>query len=129
MIVYSMTQEDWEIECQLEGFVRPQSFAVEAGKQSAVLITGATGFVGVHILAELLKHTTAQVWCLIRGKGEIVRVQSALQEALLWESLQEEEKGRIRVVFGDLGSKRLGISEDDWANLRCYRVFTTWSQT
>ena len=38
-----------------------------AGKMSNVLITGATGYLGMHILKELLDGTKASVYCLIRG--------------------------------------------------------------
>lgn len=35
-----------------------------------VLLTGATGFLGIHILAELLAHNINKVWCVVRRTGE-----------------------------------------------------------
>jgi len=34
---------------------------------STIFLTGATGFLGGHLLAELLQTTTAQLYCLMRG--------------------------------------------------------------
>ena len=33
-----------------------------------ILLTGATGFLGAHLLRELLAATTARVWCLVRAR-------------------------------------------------------------
>jgi thioester reductase-like protein len=33
-----------------------------------ILLTGATGFLGAHLLSELLASTTARVWCLVRAR-------------------------------------------------------------
>lgn len=35
-----------------------------------VLLTGATGFLGVHILASLLRDTHVDVFCLVRAGNE-----------------------------------------------------------
>jgi len=34
-----------------------------------VLLTGATGFLGIHLLYELLSQTSSNIYCLIRGKS------------------------------------------------------------
>src|SRR5260370_37845054 len=33
-----------------------------------ILLTGSTGFLGAHLLRELLDATTARVWCLVRAR-------------------------------------------------------------
>src|SRR5437016_13795111 len=33
-----------------------------------ILLTGATGFLGAHLLSELLASTSARVWCLVRAR-------------------------------------------------------------
>ena len=35
-----------------------------------ILLTGATGFLGAHLLSELLATTNARVWCLVRARDE-----------------------------------------------------------
>ncbi|KAA1003860.1 NAD-dependent epimerase/dehydratase family protein [Paraburkholderia panacisoli] len=76
-----------------------------------VLLTGATGFLGVHLLAELLKSTQARVHCLVRATDEASgfrRLVDALKEHGLWD---ENQAARIVAVPGDLGLARLGMSE------------------
>ena len=47
----------------------------EIGKGSlgGVLLTGATGFLGVHVLRYLLEHTEEKIYCLLRSHGKEVR--------------------------------------------------------
>ncbi|MGC5533628.1 AMP-binding protein [Streptomyces sp. SR-10] len=78
----------------------PRSPAVRVVRESArVLLTGATGYVGGHLLDALLERG-AQVTCLVRGErdhdaaGRLRRVPPGL-----------------RVVAGDIGREGLGLSE------------------
>jgi amino acid adenylation domain-containing protein/thioester reductase-like protein len=73
----------------------------------SILLTGATGFVGRHLLAELLAQTDAAVYCLVRADSEAEaaqRLRGAL--SLIGVSLPE---GRVVAVLGDLSSPRLGL--------------------
>ena len=38
---------------------------MKSGKVSNIFLTGATGYLGSHILYELLKDTTAHIYCLV----------------------------------------------------------------
>ena len=42
---------------------------VNKEKSKNVLLTGATGYLGSHILDNLLKHTKCNIYCLIRSKN------------------------------------------------------------
>ncbi|MBF0101013.1 MAG: thioester reductase domain-containing protein [Desulfobacterales bacterium] len=76
----------------------------------AILLTGATGLVGVYLLDELLHKTTADIYCIIRcnnpddGKKRLI---THLQTHLLW---QEKYSSRIIPVMGDLSKPLLGLS-------------------
>ncbi|WP_289490242.1 SDR family oxidoreductase, partial [Klebsiella pneumoniae] len=39
-------------------------------KLGNVLITGATGYLGIHILHELLSSDAEKIYCLVRGKDK-----------------------------------------------------------
>jgi hypothetical protein len=80
-----------------------------------ILLTGATGFFGSHLLLELLRQTEAEVVCLVRATG------SRCGKERLWQtlaarglSLRTEERRRVGVIAGDLGSPRLGLSPQAW---------------
>ncbi|WP_330257130.1 amino acid adenylation domain-containing protein [Nocardia sp. NBC_00565] len=82
-----------------------------------VLLTGATGFVGAHLLRELLASTRASVWCLVRANDDeqaYKRIQDALQQYRIWD---DAYRTRIIAVAGDLGAPRFGLRQSDYARL------------
>ncbi|MCX7746300.1 MAG: amino acid adenylation domain-containing protein [Clostridia bacterium] len=86
---------------------------------SNVLLTGATGFLGVHILKQLLETTKAAIYCLVRGEN-----QGASEKRLLelirfyFGNLYDGQLGkRIYVIRGDISLEGLGISEQEYKEL------------
>jgi nonribosomal peptide synthetase DhbF len=80
-------------------------------KPQRIFLTGATGFVGSHLLFTLLQETDARVACHIRAadrqSGE-TRLRQALDKRKLsacWD------KRRIEVLTGNLGQPALGLDE------------------
>ena len=72
-----------------------------------ILLTGATGFLGVHVLRELIDHTprSTVVWCLLRGKGTTLTAEQRLAEMLIYyfdKKYRNLIGTRIRVVEGDI---------------------------
>ncbi|MET0339803.1 MAG: thioester reductase domain-containing protein [Polyangiales bacterium] len=84
-----------------------------------VFLTGATGFLGVHLLRELVEQTDATVSVLVRGASEHA-ARAALARQLDWYfrdfSLASLE-GRVRVVLGDLEAAKLGLDGRTWDEL------------
>ena len=81
------------------------------------LITGATGFVGAFLLAELLRTTEMTPFCLVRAASVAEgheRIRSTLTDYGLWE---ESFGGRILPVLGALDRPRLGLSRPQWQHL------------
>jgi thioester reductase-like protein len=75
----------------------------------AILLTGATGFVGGFLLHELLERTGATVYCLARGADDAAaaeRIRANLRAYAL-----DDRAGDPRVVAlaGDLARPRLGL--------------------
>lgn len=82
-----------------------------SGAPGAVLLTGATGFLGAFMLRELLDRTNANVVCLVRAPDEIngfERIRQTLTRYRIWD---ECEGHRITAVVGDLEQRLLGIGE------------------
>lgn len=59
-----------------------------------VLLTGATGFLGAHILDALMKKETGVIYCLVRGSGS--------------EHAGKRLSERLRYYFGDIYEKEIG---------------------
>jgi thioester reductase-like protein len=84
---------------------------------TAIFLTGATGFVGVFLLEELLKKTQAKIYCLVRAPSEEEgrkNIRNNLDFFSLWK---ENFDSRIIPVIGDLSKKYFGLSESRFAGL------------
>ncbi|MEU2106566.1 amino acid adenylation domain-containing protein [Nocardia sp. NPDC019255] len=87
------------------------------GPPQEILLTGATGFLGVHLLQALLDRTEARVWCVVRAADAeegIDRILGALSHYRLSGTTAAE---RIVVVAGDLTAPHLGLDPADYERL------------
>ena len=83
-----------------------------------ILLTGATGFLGSHLLLDLLRRSDAHVVCLVRA-SDVLHGVARLGEAfarfdLPWSA---EIRRRVTVVPGDLSRPRLGLRSERWDRL------------
>jgi thioester reductase-like protein len=83
-----------------------------------ILLTGAAGFLGSHMLLDLLRHSDAHVYCLVRAAGEeaaTVRLGAQLRSYRLpWNA---EVRRRVTVLPGDIRGPRLGLPDELWHTL------------
>jgi amino acid adenylation domain-containing protein/thioester reductase-like protein len=81
-----------------------------------ILLTGATGFLGAHLLSELLATTTARVWCLVRARdsGDALR---RLTDAAERYELTAPAGDRVMALPGDLAEPGLGLSDARFRDL------------
>ena len=69
-----------------------------------VLLTGATGYLGIHILRELIDSEADNIYCLVRGKSQ-EDAESRLRTLLFYyfsDSFKELYGQRIHIVLGDV---------------------------
>src|SRR3954467_638042 len=71
----------------------------------AYFVTGATGFIGRHLVQELVDHREGTIFVLCRASS-LDRMEALVQA---WGS------DRVVPVVGDLGAERLGVA-DDWVD-------------
>lgn len=84
-----------------------------------VLLTGVTGFLGAHILHELINGHDAAVYCLVRDPRHVAS-RRRLKQTLSFYFGDEQAAGlmqRLRVVQGDITAQNLGIAPKDLETL------------
>ena len=79
--------------------------------KAAVFLTGATGFLGAHLLKSLLEKGYSTVYCLVRG--EAPERLSEVLERYFGRDFVEDERPRIRAVTGDIRNEDLGLDALD----------------
>lgn len=87
-----------------------ESINVETKKEGDILLTGATGFLGIHLLEELYKKTDKKIYCLIRKKekyDEFLKIYTKIPA----------NNNRIILLNGDITNEKLGIDSDIYNEL------------
>jgi thioester reductase-like protein len=83
------------------------------GREGALLLTGATGFVGMEILARFLERTDRRIYTLVRAKDEAeakARIRSTL-DTLFGES-KDGYAEQVVALPGDIQSEGLGLDQE-----------------
>ncbi|NCJ07045.1 amino acid adenylation domain-containing protein [Synechococcales cyanobacterium C] len=82
-----------------------------------ILLTGATGFIGLFLLHDLLQQTAAEIYCLVRANTSAAARQKLQQR---WQQFLPHSpfpSHRIIPVLGDLSHPQLGLSEPQFHQL------------
>ncbi|OYD86824.1 non-ribosomal peptide synthetase, partial [Nostoc sp. 'Peltigera membranacea cyanobiont' 213] len=110
-----ITSVNLQAEVVLDETIKPLNLVYQpVSEPKAILLTGATGFVGAFLLAELLQQTQADIYCLVRAANLSAgkqRLQETLKAYLLWEESFSE---RIIPVLGDLSQPLLGLGDEQF---------------
>lgn len=118
---------DQHLDMTMEQFYQHQTFAEQVAffRQSeqlgsgavttTVLLTGSTGYLGAHLLDELLKDQTKNVICLVRTSS-LKKVYS-IWNHYFGASRTEEFVSRVEIIPFTLTEHRLGLSEEVWDRL------------
>ncbi len=112
-----LSLEQLKDEAQLDVNITAGDLEYEHNEPTKILLTGATGFVGAFLLKDLLTMTSAEIYCLLRAddlKQGLKRLKHNLDSYQLWD---ESLAHRVKPVLGDLGSPRLGLSEETFDEL------------
>lgn len=87
-------------------------------KQKGILVIGATGFLGIHIVRELCKKTNIIIYCFVRADSEEM-AQNRINNLLEWyfREAKEDILHKIKVICGDITKDKLGLSDSTYENL------------
>jgi len=85
-----------------------------------ILITGATGFVGINIVCRLLEENNTYLYLLARDAGTntaTTRMHNILKTYYADTEEFNNVLNRIEIISGDITEDKLGISNDKWNEL------------
>ena len=71
-----------------------------------VLLTGATGYLGIHILRELIDSDAQNIYCLVRGKDKVT-AEGRLRSLLFYyfsDAFKDLFGKRLHIILGDVTS-------------------------
>ena len=77
-----------------------------------ILLIGATGYLGAHILDAFMKNNKGTIYCLVRPKNSI-NIDKRLKDILKFyfgDKYKKEFSSRIKVIHGDITEENLGCA-------------------
>lgn len=98
----------------------PESFptaTVDPVVAHTVLLTGATGFLGAFLLANLLSRENVKVYAHVRAKTSEAAADRVRQTCTAYGVWHASWSEKLICIPGDLESPRLGVSEEKWAEM------------
>ena len=82
--------------------------------KNAVFLTGATGFLGAHLLKSLLDAGYSKVFCLVRG--DCTRLEDTL-EWYFGKQWLTAFRLKIEAIAGDMTQEQFGLSDESFAHI------------
>lgn len=79
---------------------------------NAILLVGVTGFLGSHILHELLENTDQKIYCLVRDVNKFKEMMQFYFKGDVYAF-----DNRIELIEGDIGKENIGLSPDIYEKL------------
>ena len=113
----AVTADELASDARLDPSIRRAAAVTAPASPRTLFVTGATGFFGAFVLADLLAATSAQIKCLVRASSEQeaqTRLVAALHHHFPTCAVPLE---RVTAVPGDLAKPRLGLSDAAFATL------------
>ena len=80
-----------------------------------ILLIGATGYLGVHVLDSFLKNEKGHVYCLVRRKNNQDPLKRLYEKIVFYfgKEYLDKYENRIHVIEGDIVKENFGITIED----------------
>jgi thioester reductase-like protein len=102
-------------------YLEDEILAVDRSSESPppgrVLLTGATGFFGTHVLEELLRSSNVDITCLVRAQNADQARERVVRAMAYYGVPCDESFTRVRAIPADLKEKQFGLSDGDYSRL------------
>jgi len=109
---------DLNAEAILDPTIQPDTLPPpQIAQPKAILLTGATGFLGAFLLWELLQQTQAEIYCLVRAKdieSGRAKIRAKMASYAIWDAAKSS---RIIPIIGELSQPLLGLSPAHFQHL------------
>jgi thioester reductase-like protein len=102
-------------DADLDPSIEPCGTAKPLSAASAILLTGAAGFLGAHLLRDLCRLTNTTIYCLVRSHE--IDARRRIEENLARYTDAKLPAQRIVLITGDLSKPLLGLTETRFAQL------------
>lgn len=91
---------------------------IEKYEVKNILLIGATGYLGAHILNSFLHNESGIAYCLIRDKNGISSEERLFNRLhFYFGNSIEKFKNRIKIISGDIVKENIGLSDSDYNEL------------
>lgn len=107
---------DWIQDGKLDAGIQALSAPSHCGNPRTVLLTGATGFLGAHLLHDLCGHSSAVIYCLVRAENE-TEALGRLQTNYSKYFTDPFDADRVRPLTGDLSQPSMGLAPAAYGRL------------
>jgi thioester reductase-like protein len=112
-----LTKINYEHEIkELEQLI-PTHLPILTNHCKALLLTGATGFLGSYLLHDLLQSTDCQIYCLVRAETIAQAEQRLLAILSKGSGWQPAFAQRIQPILGSLTEKNFGLTDEQFQHL------------
>lgn len=79
-----------------------------------ILLAGATGYLGIHILADFLDNDKGVAYCLVRGKNQEDSKQRFDDLLKVYFNDKYSNTNRIVVICADLQKEKFGLNDEEY---------------
>jgi thioester reductase-like protein len=112
----STIQNDIQHDTILPDDILPTQNRGDIKSPGGILLTGAAGFLGIYLLRDILKKTSAKIYCFIR-KGEFESAAKRLIANIEHYNLSTDialSDRRITIIGADMGHDQFGLSREQY---------------
>ncbi|CDL86069.1 non-ribosomal peptide synthetase [Xenorhabdus cabanillasii] len=87
---------------------------LSSSENDGVLLTGATGFLGIYLLRSLLQRLAGKVFCLVRATDNSAGLNRIIKNAHRYGIDHDIDFSRVEIVAGDIAETRFGLNEEEY---------------
>ena len=95
---------------------------VKSFKLTSILLTGVTGFLGIHLLKDLLLNDNVkEIYCIIRNKVDLTGEQRLKKMIEYYfnnnQNIVKLSEQKVHILNGDISAEKFGLSENQYMEI------------